>query len=222
MELNTLLLGMTDTIWVLDAQGCCLKVASTRGSVRHAWMQRMPGKTLHEVFHKTQADEFLQHLWQVLTHQRTIQFEYNVTSLRQDMMPQRSPQRASASVATAWFAATVSPLSDDTAIWVAREITSAKRLEEQRRRAEEETQLLLQLSQRSRRHQILKQPWRLPCGSCARKLVGCMAKCGCPPPMASFWRAVPCGLRSPNPIPRNHCGCGSISATNRGHVPAPQ
>lgn len=112
-ELRALFASMTDTIFVLDAQGCYLKIAPTKSQPLEQNASDLIGKTLHDIFEKSQADWFLKQVWESLNTQEAVQCEYSLTRKQEEV----------------WFASTFSPISEDMVIWVCRDITDQKQVE---------------------------------------------------------------------------------------------
>ena len=111
-ELQALFQAMPDVVVVRDANGRCLKVASTSPSlVRPA--DEMVGKMLHETFPSTIADRILEGIQTSLISKQTVELEYSVSIQKQDV----------------WLSARISPLSEKAVILVARDITERKRVE---------------------------------------------------------------------------------------------
>nr|WP_228281898.1 PAS domain S-box protein [Rubrobacter marinus] len=119
-ELRALFEAMTDVIFVIDGEGRHLEVAPTNPSLLYRSSSEIVGKTLHEIFPKEQADEFLGHVRRVLETRRSVDFEYALT-----MDHGRT-----------WFEGTVSPMLEESVIWVARDVTRRKRDEEALRESE--------------------------------------------------------------------------------------
>lgn len=113
-EWRALLAAMTDVILVLDAAGRYLKIAPTSPQLLYRPPSELLGKTLHELFSKEQADFFLDNIQRALKTRQPVNFEYSLPI----------------GGALTWFAATVSPLLEDTVIWVARDVTEHKQFEE--------------------------------------------------------------------------------------------
>jgi PAS domain S-box-containing protein len=113
-ELRALFEAMTDLIFVIDGEGRHLKVALTNPSLLYRPPAELTGKTLHDIFPTGQAEEFLGHVRHVLRTRHSVHFEYRLTIDRVEK----------------WFEATVSPMLEDSVVWIARDITERKRAEE--------------------------------------------------------------------------------------------
>ncbi len=117
-ELRALFAAMTDQIFVLDAQGLCLRIGPTTPTYLYQAAADLVGKTLHESFPKEQADIFLGYIQSALNEGLTRRVEYSL-------------QIEGAEV---WFDGSVSPLSQNSVVWIARDITERKRAEGVRRK----------------------------------------------------------------------------------------
>ncbi|MCA1994490.1 MAG: PAS domain S-box protein, partial [Coleofasciculus sp. S288] len=127
-ELRGIFAAMTELIFVFDAQGRYLKIASSNSALLYQPSELLIGKTLHDVFEPEQADTFLNYIKKTLRTQQPASFEYSLTLAGQ----------------TLWFAANISPISADAAIWVARDITSRRLLEEKLRKSEEKIRAIFE------------------------------------------------------------------------------
>lgn len=129
-ELRTIFRAMTDVVLVYDAQGHCLKIAPTSPDQPYLPLDQLVGTTLHETFPTATADLLLQHIQQALASQQTVDGEYCLTMQAQAV----------------WFAASFSPLSADSVIIVARNITQHKLVDAALRASEERWHTLSRLA----------------------------------------------------------------------------
>jgi PAS domain S-box-containing protein len=129
-EMRALLAAMTDVILVLDADGRYLKIAPTNPALLYRPLSEMIGKTLREVFPPEQADTFTAHIHQALATQQPISFEYRLLINEQEV----------------WFDATVSPMSEQSVIWVARDISQRKQAQQSLQKRLDFEQLITDIS----------------------------------------------------------------------------
>ena len=121
-ELRALFAGMTDVIFVFNAQGRCLKIGPTNPAPELLCKPaaEMLGKTLHEVFDLDAADTSLSYIQRAITTGETVNIEYSLQTGDREI----------------WFAASISPTQDDLVVWVARDMTERKRSEDALQQAE--------------------------------------------------------------------------------------
>jgi two-component system cell cycle sensor histidine kinase/response regulator CckA len=133
-ELRALFAAMTDIIIVLDATGCHLKVAPSNPPYRYNAGEERIGKTLHEVYPKETADLFLDYIHRALNEGQMQRLEYQLLIDGREM----------------WFEGSVSPMTKDSVIWIAHNITARKQA------VEEEIRLNAQIeSHRQRLNNII-------------------------------------------------------------------
>jgi len=130
-ELRELLSTMSEVILVLDAEGRYLQIAPTNPALLYRPSEELVGKTLHQVFPQAQADSFLAHINRALqTHER-VSFEYALAIDSNKYL----------------FATTVSLLTENTVLWVARDVTSNRNAVNLLRENEERFRTLVEKSQ---------------------------------------------------------------------------
>ncbi len=135
-ELRALFAAMPDIVLVKDIDGRYVKIAPTRLDNLYKLPDELIGKTEHEIFPPAIADQFVGYIRTVLTTQTTITVEFS--------LPLRGVER--------WFSTNIAPLSDRTVIWMARDITDRKHVEEALLQANAEiTRLNHQLQQENLR-----------------------------------------------------------------------
>ena len=127
-ELRALFEAMNDAILVFDVEGRHLKVAPT--NPKHVYRREIPriGKTVHEIFPPKTADFMLENIRTCVVESRTLNVEHE--------LPIDGMER--------WFNCTVTPLTQNSVLWVARDVTHRKRAEHELR----ENESLLAATQR--------------------------------------------------------------------------
>ncbi|MGQ9865934.1 MAG: adenylate/guanylate cyclase domain-containing protein [Pseudanabaenaceae cyanobacterium] len=109
-EFRALLEAMTDVIAVYDRQGNCLRLVRTNSDLSFELLAEQYAKAM-----RTQVEEYLAYIQIVLETQETVHdAEYTLTLDGREF----------------WFSANISPLGPDQVLWVAREITGRKRVDE--------------------------------------------------------------------------------------------
>ncbi|HEY9616099.1 MAG TPA: adenylate/guanylate cyclase domain-containing protein [Microcoleaceae cyanobacterium] len=133
-ELRTLFTAMTDLVIVYDQDGRCQKIVSSESATLIRPTQEQIGKTVHELLPAAQAEQNLAYIRQALSTQQVVSVEYCLTIAGEEH----------------WFSANVSPLTPQTVVWVARDISDRKRAEEVLRQSEQrlrrQNQVLLDLA----------------------------------------------------------------------------
>ncbi len=120
-ELRALFAAMNDVIVVLDSEGRYLKIAPTNPSLLYKPPEDLVGKTLQEVMPAERAGVFQSHIRRALETQQPVNTEYTLPIGDEEV----------------WFAGTVSPMTEDSVLYIARDITERKRAEEELREAEQ-------------------------------------------------------------------------------------
>lgn len=119
-ELRALFAAMTDLVIVYDKDGQFLKIVSTHPTQLISPESEQIGKTAHEIMPEDQADLVVQGIQQALQTGQVVNVEYCLIVDNQEL----------------WFSANVSPLSPETVIWVARDVSEQKSREAERLQAE--------------------------------------------------------------------------------------
>ncbi len=114
-KLRATFAAMLDVIIVYDSKGRYLEIAPTNPSNLYRPPADMLGKTVTEVLPPEQADYILEQIQRTLEKGEVTSAEYCLRLAENDV----------------WFAALVSPLSANSVVWVAHDITKRKRAEEE-------------------------------------------------------------------------------------------
>jgi rsbT co-antagonist protein RsbR len=109
--LQTILGAMNDIVLVIDAEGVYRDVAPTQPEVRYNHSATLLGRTITDLIGPEQAEEYLTVIREVLAHGEPRQHIYSFPG------PEGVEQH---------FNATVSRISDDRVLWVARDITEQR------------------------------------------------------------------------------------------------
>jgi PAS domain S-box-containing protein len=112
-ELRALVSAIPDPLFVLTAEGRLVEAVEVKPNQLYRPIEEQIGQTLHQIFEKEQADEFLGYVRQVLRTQQMLTVEYSLQIAEQE----------------AWFSARIAPISLDQVIWLARDITALKQAE---------------------------------------------------------------------------------------------
>ena len=114
-ELRALFEAIPDLVLVLDKDGRYLKIGPGHEEMLYAPPEQLLGRNLRDVFSQPKADEFIGYIHEALRGQTPTHFEYALLIGSQ----------------IKWFSGAVAPLTSDSVVWVARDITPQKHTEEQ-------------------------------------------------------------------------------------------
>ncbi|MBD1829885.1 PAS domain S-box protein [Microcoleus vaginatus GB1-A2] len=121
-ELRALFAAMNELIIVVDSTGRYLKIAPTNLSLMYKPAEELIGKTVGDMFPQATADNFLNQIRAALDTQQTVSIQYDLTIDDREFC----------------VAASISPLSEESVILVARDITEQKRAEALRRQGQKQ------------------------------------------------------------------------------------
>ena len=111
-EMKALFAAMTEVVMVLDASGNGLKLAPTHQEF--CTPEVIVGRKLSDYFPPQEAERLLGCIQTALRTKQTVQVEYHLTINQQ----------------VVWFLGSISPLTQNTVIWVSRDISQRKVTEE--------------------------------------------------------------------------------------------
>jgi nitrogen fixation/metabolism regulation signal transduction histidine kinase len=106
-ELRALFAAMQDVVAVMDAEGRYLSGPPTGNRRLHTLLKLVIGKRLHDVFPADMADKALDKIHEALRNRTVIEYEHSLPVGRQERR----------------FVTTISPLTENTVMWVAHDIT---------------------------------------------------------------------------------------------------
>ncbi len=114
-ELRALFESMHDVVMAIDSEGRYVKVAPTDPSLLYKPAPEIVGRTLFDVLPEDQANQFFGVITETLRTGEIHTLEY--------MMVIEGDER--------WRSATVSPMNDNTVLWVARDTSERKKMEKE-------------------------------------------------------------------------------------------
>jgi PAS domain S-box-containing protein len=147
-ELRLMFAAMTDTVIVFDTNGRYLNFIQTQTSLVYKPRVNRIGKTVHEVLPKEIAELFMDAIRRALyLHERSYQVVDCPESLPLDQRSINVEYCLPIQGKKTWFSASVSALSDNTVLWVARDMSDRKRTEEALQQSEAKFRNIFENSQ---------------------------------------------------------------------------
>lgn len=149
-QMRAVLEGMTDIILLLNATGDRIEVMPTQAALSNEFDQDLISLTIAQFLSLSDVDlaeTFFSQIRQALETRQTVVFEYSLM-LERAKVDESSPNYLDhleiAPNDEVWFAANISPISEDSVIWVARNITDRKYMEKALFQEKEHAQITLQ------------------------------------------------------------------------------
>ncbi|MEG3847911.1 PAS domain S-box protein [Microcoleus sp. herbarium19] len=112
-ELRALFAAMNDVIFAIDREGRYLKIAPTNPELLYKPPAELIGQTLHDIMPPATADSFLSQVQLTADTKQRHSLEYSLQIGNREV----------------WFVANISPMQENTVIWIARDITQRKQAE---------------------------------------------------------------------------------------------
>ncbi|WP_414588224.1 PAS domain S-box protein [Scytonema sp. PCC 10023] len=112
-ELRALFSAIPDPLCIFTAEGQLICAIEGNPSYGELDEEEYIGKTLHQLYAKEQADEFLSYIQQVLRTQQVLTVEYSKWIAGREI----------------WFSARIAPIRHEQVIWLSRDITLQKQAE---------------------------------------------------------------------------------------------
>jgi two-component system NarL family sensor kinase len=112
-ELRALFSAIPDPMCIFNSEGQLICAIQGNPSYGEFHREEYTGKTLHQLYAREQADEFLSYIQQVLRTQQVLTVEYSQWIAGREV----------------WFSARIAPIRHEQVIWLSRDITALKQAE---------------------------------------------------------------------------------------------
>lgn len=130
-ELRSLFKAMTDYIIEIDKDGHYISIAPTSQNFSNKPAKKLIGKTLHEIFPKERAGHLLEATRRCIDKHKIVNIDYSLIIKDKEL----------------WFEGTLSPKTQNTILFIARDITERKQTENALRENEEKYRSLIESSE---------------------------------------------------------------------------
>ncbi|HBT88673.1 PAS domain S-box protein [Desulfobacter sp.] len=120
-KLKSIFGAMSDLVLICDASGRLIEIAPTKAKFLYCPPDEIIGKHLKEIFTPEKAEFFMDAITKAVSRKEPVKIDYELT-IDGD---------------SRWRSAIISPMPPDRVVWVARDITSRKKMEEKLRQSEE-------------------------------------------------------------------------------------
>ncbi len=119
-KIRSLFQSITDPVLVIDQKGKYLEIAPTKPNSQIHDPLRIVGRSVADVFPKEEARQIMDAIQETLRTRSIVHLDYRMVIEGKEF----------------WYAGSVSPLTEDTVIWLARDITERKKMEQDLRERE--------------------------------------------------------------------------------------
>lgn len=144
-QMRAVLEAMTDIVLILDATGDRMEVMPTKAALSDEFDRDAIGLTIAQFLSLSNVDRaetFFSQIRRALETRQTVIFEYSLT-LEKKRLGELTLLELDVSEEM-WFTASISPISESSVVWVARNITDRKHLERALHREKDLAQITLQ------------------------------------------------------------------------------
>jgi diguanylate cyclase (GGDEF)-like protein/PAS domain S-box-containing protein len=141
-ELQAVFAAMNDVILILDSDGRCLRIKRTNAPRQFRPPRDLIGKTLDHILPKQQADRIVAAIRRALATRESVELDYNATIEGKNV----------------WFIGIISPMDENTVVFVSGDITQRKRQEHALRKSEADLNAAQQIAHVGSWEQLYEHP----------------------------------------------------------------